>query len=147
MENVIFEWCTVEDAQFRLAKEIRCEVFVNEQGFPLEVEIDCKDEESRHVLLYWKGEAVGTARVFFDEPGVLHVGRLALQKKCRGKGFGTLLMQEIRKEAKNLKVNTLRLNAQHDKAEFYEKVGYLKVGDEFLEEGYPHVTMQCEIMV
>ncbi len=142
MKQVEFKWCTADEALFQQSHEVRKVVFVDEQGFDIAVEFDGLDAQSRHIVMFLQGEVVGTARIFSDTPGELHVGRFAIHKKCRGKGLGLLMMDEIHKEAKKMQMKTLVLNAQHDKMSFYEKAGYACEGDVFLEEGCPHITMR-----
>ncbi len=141
-KQIEFFWCEKEDRQFDEARQLRWRVFVEEQGFTAAEEFDALDAKSRHVLMYNEGLPVGTARIFFDEQGVLHVGRLAMAEPCRGKGLGLLMMEEIHKKARELGAVHLVLNAQADKTGFYQKAGYAVVGDVFLEDGYPHLEMR-----
>ena len=46
---------------------------------------------------------------------------------------------------KNMKCQKICLNSQKSAIEFYEKLGFKSVSDEFLEEGVIHVKMEFEI--
>ena len=143
METLRFAWCHAADPLFEEARRVRQAVFVEEQGFSLEGEFDSIDtgEGCRHLVVFENGRAVGTARGYDTEPGVWQLGRIALLKECRGSGHGAAILEEMRRKAGELGKLTLRLNAQADKAGFYEKAGYTLTGKTMLDEGCPHVEM------
>lgn len=78
--------------------EIRMKVFVEEQGFTIEEELDEKDPGSDHFLLLHKSESesdnelkvVGTIRWY---PPLNKLGRLAVLKDFRGGGAGAILVK------------------------------------------------------
>ena len=57
-------------------EKIRTTVFINEQKVPVELEWDEFDQESTHILAYYHGKPVGTARLLKDG----HIGRMAVIK-------------------------------------------------------------------
>ncbi|KAI5475065.1 hypothetical protein MNV49_002057 [Pseudohyphozyma bogoriensis] len=76
------------DEQEETCRQIRIEVFCDEQGYLLHQEIDEKDPSSDHILLYLKGAPVGTIRwwPFPSEPNSPpsgKLGRLAVLKRAR----------------------------------------------------------------
>ena len=44
-----------------------------------------------------------------------------------------------------MNAKTIILNAQKHAQGFYEKLGFLTVSDDFLEEGIPHVAMRLDL--
>lgn len=132
MEIKIFDSIT-EDARY-----IRQAVFIKEQGF--EREYDEIDHIAKHIVIYDDNVAVGTCRVFWcEDESSYHVGRIAVLKEHRGKSLGKLLMSEAEKLAKSLGGKTLKLGGQVRAAGFYDKLGYERYGEEYLDEGYPHI--------
>ncbi|MBE6861455.1 MAG: GNAT family N-acetyltransferase [Ruminococcus sp.] len=129
---------------FRKAEKIRMKVFVEEQGFAAEIEVDEKDETAFHVVAYDGDKPVGAAR-FFEEHGGYHVGRVAVLPEYRGEGVGRFIMAEIETYAANNGVGELMLSAQTRAADFYLKCGFAKYGDVYLEEGCPHIEMRKNI--
>ncbi len=120
------------------ARYIRETVFIKEQGF--EKEYDDVDAIAKHIVIYDNDEAVATCRVFWcQEEGSHHVGRIAVLKEHRGKSLGRLIMLEAEKLVKALGGKTLRLGGQLRAAGFYDKIGYERCGEEYLDEGYPHI--------
>lgn len=124
------------------AQRLRVEVFVIEQGVPIELEWDEGDEVSIHAVAYDEsGQAVATGRLLPDG----HIGRMAVRKSARGKGIGSEVLAALLKEAKREQFNELLLHAQTHALAFYTKHGFQIEGDEFLEAGIPHYRMRLKL--
>ncbi len=121
--------------------QLRMDVFVKEQGFSEAAERDDKDEISWHLYITEDERPVATARIFAEEPGVMHVGRICVAKDRRGEGVGDLVMRLLIDRALQLDAQEVRLGAQKRVQPFYERYGFIVLGDEYQEEGVPHVLM------
>lgn len=125
----------IQDAYY-----VRDLVFTQEQGYPTEIEIDEYDKVAWHCILYKDGAAMGTARLIpQDNHG--KIGRVAILKEFRGLGLGFKIMEAILDQADQLFYEGLNLSAQVYAVPFYEKLGFSVVGDEYLEDGEPHINM------
>ena len=51
-------------------------------------------------------------------------------------------MGKLEKIAKSQNARTVVLSAQVRVREFYEKMGYVTIGDPYLDEGCPHIMME-----
>lgn len=123
---------------------IRQEVFMGEQGFSYE--FDETDAAALHLTLYEDGRAVGCCRLFPGEaPGAWHVGRVAVRRECRGRGLGARIMLEAEKAALARGGTRMELSAQVRAAGFYQGLGYVQEGEEYLEEQCPHIPMTKQI--
>lgn len=124
------------------SKNIREEVFVNEQGFT--EEFDTVDLRAYHFVAYTdSGEPLGTCRIFTEnEPSVYFLGRLAVSKHARANGIGRALIIQAENKARELNAVELRLHSQCRAQAFYEKCGYLSYGEIELDEGCPHIWMK-----
>lgn len=133
-------------ADLDVAKQLRYQVFSDEQGFDRDIEIDAYDAlpTTWHFLGQDSdtGEYVAVARVLLDENhNKAKIGRVAVLAKCRGKSFGAALMSGVETLLPEW-VETCALGAQLDKAGFYAKCGYERLDDEvYLDEGVPHCMM------
>lgn len=127
------------------AIDIRYRVFTLEQGFAAEVDLDEKDNESIHILVYENDKPIATARMFLEKEGVYHIGRLAVLKDYRHKGIGSFVINAFAKKAKELGAIELVSGSQIDKAGFYEANGFSKYGDIFDDANYPHIMMKKSI--
>lgn len=126
-----------------LAQAVRTEVFVQEQGIPIEEEWDPRDATATHaVVLNNHGHPVGTARLLQPEPGVGQIGRMAVLRNQRGHGYGARLMQALTEVARQRGDHTLVLHAQRTAEGFYARLGYTPVGEPYDEVGIPHIHMQ-----
>lgn len=120
-------------------KEIRLEVFVNEQEVPQEEELDGLDEESTHfIALNEFGQHVGCARLLPSG----QIGRMAVNKDIRGSGVGAQLLDAAVAEAQAQGLDKVYLHAQLHAEEFYRKGGFISRGDRFMDAGIEHTTME-----
>ncbi|MCM1468050.1 MAG: GNAT family N-acetyltransferase [Alistipes sp.] len=127
------------------AKEIRREVFTNEQGF--QNEFDETDNTAAHFVLFEeKEEPIATCRVFWNEEMEAYtLGRLAVIKKYRGRNMGSVMVKEAEKYVREKGGKKLILHAQCRAADFYKKLGFEEFGDVGDEEGCPHIWMKKSV--
>ena len=122
------------------ARALRQEVFMQEQGFSYE--FDDTDNTALHLVLYDDDTAVGVCRVFPDSPGAWHIGRVAVKKSYRGQHLGEAIMREAEEAVALRGAEKMVLSAQVQASGFYKKLGYVQVGDEYLDEHCPHLDME-----
>jgi predicted GNAT family N-acyltransferase len=67
---------------------------------------------------------------------------MAVERDQRGRGIGAAILAEAEREARAAGATKIRLHAQTDARSLYERSGFGVRGEEFLEEGIPHVTME-----
>lgn len=120
---------------------LRKVVFVEEQGVPLEEELDDLDAECTHFLAEAAGEPVGTARLRLVD-GKAKAQRVAVLAAWRGAGVGRALMAALEGEARRQGAREVVLAAQTSAIPFYERLGYAAWGDEFMDAGIPHRWMR-----
>jgi predicted GNAT family N-acyltransferase len=129
-------------ADLDAAHALRHEVFVVGQGVPVEVEQDQLDATAVHAVAYDGEKLVGTGR-FVGEPGSpAQVGRMAVDAAARGRGIGAAVLRLLERAAVRRGHPEILLHAQATAIGFYERAGYLPVGDRFLEAGIEHLTMR-----
>lgn len=123
---------------------VRTEVFVREQGFSQEIEIDETDKVACHVLFLDNGTPVATGRAFpnADKPCEYILGRIAVLKPYRKTGLGKTVMAELEDIARDNGAASVSLGAQLQAREFYKKCGYVAFGEEYLDEHCPHIHMR-----
>ena len=117
---------------------IRHQVFVDEQKVPIELEIDHDDPLASHVLCRVDDQPGGTGRILLDG----HIGRLAVLKEHRKKGYGIKILYHLELIAQVNELTEVFLNAQITAIPFYEKRGYTIISDVFDDAGIPHQTMK-----
>jgi predicted GNAT family N-acyltransferase len=131
---------------------VRKEVFVVEQQVPEDLEYDAYDADAVHVLAVREdGVPIGAGRLLNGEAaavktggdsGVGSLGRLAVLKSARGLGVGIALVRGIEDAARARGLTAVDLHAQTHALGFYERLGYVAYGPEYLEAGIPHQAMR-----
>lgn len=117
---------------------LRMEVFVREQGFAAEIEMDGRDAACVHLAARTaKGEVIGTARLLPDG----HIGRVAVKREFRSQGVGRALMRAAIEAARERGFQSVELDSQVPAVPFYERLGFEPVGEIFVESGAPHRKM------
>lgn len=127
------------------AKEIREEVFIQEQGF--QNELDEIDDTAAHIVLYGEGELpIATCRVFPDErPDVFILGRLAVRKEYRGKHIGSKVIKAAEAYVQEKGGKALILHSQCRASAFYRQNGFQEYGGIEDDEGCPHIWMRKDL--
>ena len=68
---------------------------------------------------------------------------MAVLKEYRKKGVGKAIIKKILNHYLNLnKVNNLILNSQIEAKDFYKKLGFVEIGEEFVEANIIHQKMK-----
>ena len=135
----IGDWPLMQTA----AQAVRTAVFVQEQGIAPEDEWDAEDATALHaVLLNAQGRPLGNARLLQPTPSLAKVGRMAVLREARGKGYGARLLQALLTEARRRGHKEVRLSAQRSAEGFYAAHGFTAVGEPFDEVGIPHIEMR-----
>lgn len=151
----------ITDAEgLEAALAIRYEVFVDEQGVDPDSERDALDDDPRtvHVLVSSDtGEPLATGRLLAPgsdsfhgeggfgamDPGVPHIGRVAVRAVARGTGAGKAVMEFLEEVALELYGTAgevrVELSAQDHAIPFYERLGYQTHGEGYLDENIPHL--------
>jgi YbgC/YbaW family acyl-CoA thioester hydrolase len=130
------------DALGEGARAVRGEVFVQEQRIPKELESDPQDAVALHALVRNRlGQPVATGRLLPAQGGVAQVGRVAVLRVLRGGQIGRRLMQALEGAARARGDRELMLHAQRSAAGFYERLGYQRRGEPFVEAGIEHLEM------
>ena len=123
------------------ALALRERVFVGEQGVSPSEEHDGRDAEATHLVATLGGRTVGCARLRALE-ATAKVERVAVEATLRGHGLGRRLMEAIEAEARAQGLAEGVLNAQIDVVDFYERLGWERVGKTFVEAGIVHLRME-----
>jgi len=122
---------------------VRHEVFVVEQEVDAAEEFDEFEDMSRHlVALDHAGHAIGSARWRQTEKGY-KLERFAVLKNWRRRGVASALVQAVLEDIRSQKGtgNYLYMHAQLDAMPLYEKFGFQKKGEMFIECNIKHFTM------
>lgn len=123
---------------------LRCKVFVVEQNAPY-LDMDYKDQAATHLCGYINGSLVAYSRLFrpgdyFDKACI---GRVVVDPRYRRSGYGHQLIDKAIEQVETLLGESeIIISAQLYLQAFYEYHGFVKISDEYLEDGIPHIRMK-----
>ena len=130
--------------EFHDIVQLRLDIFVVEQDCPY-LDLDGKDEIAYHLFATTdSGKTVAYTRLFapgdyYDEAAI---GRVVVHKDYRQDGLGFELMsRSIEQIASLFNTKTIRIGAQQYLQKFYESLGFMSTGHDYMEDGIPHMYM------
>lgn len=124
--------------------QLRSEVFVVEQDCVYQ-DIDGKDKKALHVLGYKEEKLVAYTRLFkagdyFEEASI---GRVVVSENERKHKYGNDIMKaSITAINSYYNTDTILISAQTYLKRFYNSLGFFEIGEEYLEDGIPHIKMK-----
>ena len=119
--------------------QLRTDVFVVEQACAY-AELDGLDQAARHVWIE-EGNAVIACLRLIDDGAVRRIGRVATHRDARSRGLAAVLVAHALENSDG----PWELAAQTYLRGWYARFGFVEVGEEYVEDGIPHVDMRREI--
>jgi ElaA protein len=120
---------------------LRSDVFVLEQQC-IYLDLDGRDLEPavRHVWVEAAdGEVLATLRVLPEPDGTVRIGRVATAASARGQGLAARMLERGIELCGDRPVV---LAAQSHLTRWYEGLGFVRAGDDFVEDGIDHTPMR-----
>jgi len=133
----LVNWCEAENS----LRQIRTQVFIQEQYVPVDLEWDGLDETAIHLLVMLENESIACARIINYQT----IGRMAVIKNWRDMGLGMALLLEAIKICKSHSCKIITLSAQLHAVSFYSRAGFKVVSNEYLDANIRHVDMQLAL--
>ena len=123
--------------------QLRAEVFVVEQDCVYQ-DVDGKDQKAIHIIGYSNENLVAYTRIF--KPGdyfkEASIGRVVVKESERQHKYGFTIMEaSIKAIQDEFNETVIKISAQTYLNNFYSKLGFKAIGEEYLEDGIPHVAM------
>jgi ElaA protein len=127
--------------------KLRQEVFVVEQDC-VYLDNDDLDQIAHHLLGFDSVGLCTYTRLLPPDTSYKNassIGRVINHIRTRKLGEGKRLMQISIKRIKSIYPNhPVKISAQTYLQKFYEGLGFIKIGDEYLEDGIPHIPMKMD---
>ncbi len=125
------------------AKQVRQAVFIEEQQIPPELEYDDWDAKAVHAVAYDEnGLPVATGRLLLEEDGSFHIGRVAVRRECRKKGYGDFVVRMLLDRAFQCGAKEVCILAQTTAVGFYQTIGFQVCGGPCQDAGIEHYPMK-----
>ena len=122
--------------------QLRIAVFIVEQDCPYP-DLDDMDQDAQHLWIEDAGEIVCYLRINpagsrFTEPSL---GRIVTKKSHRNHGLAEKLIKKAIDLVCEKESKAIRISAQCYLEKYYEKFGFIKASEEYLEDDIPHIEM------
>ncbi|KZN66470.1 hypothetical protein N473_08750 [Pseudoalteromonas luteoviolacea CPMOR-1] len=127
------------------ARSIRYEVFTKEQNIATELDHDGLDEESLHVLVSNKEQAIATARLTVGMEQQASMTRVAVLKAHRSQGIATTVVSVLIEHAKTLNIASINIHAHNYLRQFYEKLGFRFIAEVEVVCGHQLIEMKINL--
>jgi len=145
--DLTWRWYGLEGMQPGLLYDVlafREAIFVVEQAC-IYHELDGMDKVAEHLVVNCKGDVAACLRVL--PPGSrgkrARIGRVAVAPQWRQRGLARWMVRRaIARIRQGDPAAGIRLDAQTYLRAFYVSLGFEVCGEEFLEDGIPHLPMQ-----
>ncbi|MEZ4793302.1 MAG: GNAT family N-acetyltransferase [Gelidibacter sp.] len=136
-----FQQLTIDELYAIL--QLRSEIFVVEQDCVYQ-DMDYQDQKALHILGFKNKKLVAYTRIF--KPGDYFenasIGRVVVVSNERKHKYGYDIMNASIEAVKNyFHTKTIKISAQVYLKKFYNNLGFKVVGEDYLEDGIPHIGM------
>ncbi|XQW83792.1 GNAT family N-acetyltransferase [Thalassotalea piscium] len=128
------------------ALKLRIDVFVVEQTcfYPDLDDLD-RDTQTLHLFAYQNDKMAAYLRILAKGvcyPDYIAIGRVIVAPQARKGGLGhQLLQQAIITCEQFFPHQNIKISAQEHLENYYQKHGFLRCSDTYLEDGIPHIGM------
>ena len=104
-----------------------------------------KEKEEILIGAFEEEKMLGCCMLIKEDPSSVRLRQMAVMNDLQGKGIGKALMQFAENLARDRGYTRITMHARKNAVGFYEKMGYRKVGNEFMEITIPHYVMEKEL--
>ena len=107
---------------------------------------ELEDEKNNlHIAAYEDDQMLGCCMLVEEEPDMVRLRQMAVINDLQGKGIGKALMIFAENLARDHGYRKITMHARKNAVGFYEKMGYVRVGNEFEEITIPHYLMEKKL--
>lgn len=103
------------------------------------------EENDYHIGFFINNNLVGILILTKLDGMEIKMRQVAVEESLRGNNIGAQLVIYAEEFAKNIGYKKILLNSRKIAVRFYEKLGYEKVSEEFIEVNIPHYKMQKKL--
>ena len=134
--------------EYRLECGLRNDVLRKPLGLALSAEELAEEADQLHFGLFEPdGELAGCVVAVRLSPTDARIRQMAVSPARQRRGLGTRMMNELEANLRSRGFTTFVLHARASAVEFYRRLGYTVVGDEFVDLTIAHSRMVKEVPV
>ncbi len=129
----------IKETELRKVWKLRYEVMYPEKD--IEYVKLAEDEKGVHLGVYAESELVSVISLFIEKDS-LQFRKFATLAGEQGKGYGTMLLNEVIDYGKRNDVKKIWCNSRIEKTEFYEKFGFKKTNKKYKKNGREFIIVE-----
>ena len=104
-----------------------------------------KEKENMLIAAFEDDEMLGCCMLVEENPATVRLRQMAVMNDLQGKGIGRALMGFAENLARDRGYRVMSMHARKNTLPFFEKMGYQRTGDEFIEITIPHYIMEKKL--
>ena len=131
--------------EYEQVLKLRDEILRKPLGLNFSQEELEKERNNMHMAAYEDDQMLGCCMLVEEDPQTVRLRQMAVVDDVQGKGIGRALMQFAENLARDRGYKRITMHARKNAVGFYEKMGFKKFGEEFMEITIPHVVMEKEL--
>lgn len=136
------KWVQHDSSEYALAVALRHEVLRVPLGLAFTVDQLASEVGSHHLAAFdEEGHILGCLMLTPHEGGEIQMRQVAVKPEMQGTGLGRALVVEAERKAREMGFTRMMLHARDKAIGFYERLGYGREGDLFIEVGIVHQQM------
>lgn len=139
--QLIFKEIVINTNEYKDELELRDKIL----RIPLGLSIVNDDLESEvndaHLGCFEKEKLIGVVMLSKIDDTNVRVRQVAIDQEYQGHGIGAKIMSFAEDKAKELGYKQITLHSRKSAELFYRKLGYLSIGEAFVEVSIEHITM------
>jgi GNAT superfamily N-acetyltransferase len=132
--------------EYQQMVQLRNDILRKPLGLAFQNEELEKEVEDILIGAFEDDKMLGCCMLIETEPGTVRLRQMAVLKNLQGKGIGRALMQFAENIARDRGYRKITMHARKTATGFYEKLGYVVSGGEFIEVTLPHVVMEKRLI-
>jgi ribosomal protein S18 acetylase RimI-like enzyme len=141
-ERLVIREVVHGSAAYRATVELRLSMLRAPLGLHFSAEELAAEKESHHLACYCGARLVGCLVLRPLGDSAAQMRQVAVVADLQGQGIGTALVRQCEELADKMGYRSIILHARDTAVAFYERLGYEKAGDRFLEVTIPHWAME-----
>ena len=131
--------------EYRLMVKLRDDILRKPLGLGFTEEELEGEKDNMLIGAFEEDDILGCCMLVEENPKAVRLRQMAVLNDLQGKGIGRALMTFAENLARDRGYRTLSMHARKHAVGFYEKMGYVAVGDEFEEVTIPHFVMEKKL--
>ena len=126
--------------------EFRWEQLRKPLGMPLGSERDHLEAQAYHCMaIHANNTVVGVGRIHESSEQIMQIRYMAVAGEFQKQGVGTAILQSLLSYAEDHRSSCCWLRARVDAVEFYQKAGFVNLGQISSELEIPHIRMEMSL--